>query len=571
MSLLPALDNPDLIRLLPLGGLGEIGRNLMVLESRGKLLIIDCGLMFPDAHMTGVDLILPDIAPILHRREDITAVVLTHGHEDHIGALPYLMEQLGHPPVYASRLTLAMLAGRLKERGIYRASDLHRVDEHSSVEVGPFTLEFFCVAHSIPDALGLAIRTPAGLVIHSGDFKLDPAPVDGRRTDLGRLARYGDEGVLLLMADSTNVEQQGHTASESSVGPHIEAILHRCAGRVIATTFSSNLHRIQQLMDAARGSGRAIALSGRSLETNVAIARSLGILKVPDEALISMKRAKDLPYEHLFVLTTGSQGEPQSSLMRMARAEHNDLELGAGDSVILSSKMIPGNEKAVYSLVNNLLRSGAEVFFEKNAPVHVSGHASREELRTLLQLVRPHYFVPVHGEFRHLHLHSQLGQEMGVPPSNTAVLTNGEALRISANGLNREETLPLATIRVCGRGVGDIGEAEVKARSQMAHYGLLLVLLKLDEQGRPVGRPRLISRGLCGQEQGQAWIAEATQLLCDHLEELPPEIFSSTQLLEDELKRPLKRYFNRKHDRRPLILPLLSRGDELPATLEYKD
>ena len=569
-AFLPPLSNPDLLRILPLGGLGQIGMNLMVLESCGKLLLIDCGLQFPDAQMTGVDLLLPDVSVLRERQGDILAVLLTHGHEDHIGALPFLVEELGRPPVYGSRFTLALLEGRLKERGNYRASALNAVDEHSRLELGPFAVEFFPVAHSMPEGFGLAVETPAGLVIHSGDFKLDPTPLDGRRTDLSRLARYGQQGVLLLLADSTNAEHEGHTPSETSVGPALRQLIAQAKGRVIAATFSSNLHRIQQLADAGRACGRAIAPCGRSLENNLAIGRALGLLQIPEGALVGAKMLRDIPLDHQLLLTTGTQAEAQSSLMRMAREEHTDCRIQEGDTVILSSKMIPGNERAVYGMINDLRRLGAKVYFEKNASVHVSGHAGREELRLLQQLVRPRYFVPVHGEYRHLRLHAELAMDLGLPAERACVIENGEPLLLSENGLQKEAPIALSALRVCGGSVGDILEDQVKHRSQMAHYGLLLVQGELDEDGRPAGL-RLLSRGLCGGQQGRSWMQEARGRLLAHLEELPLETIADPQLLEAEIRRPLKRYFNRTHSRRPLILVLVAGLGQSHAAIDIED
>ncbi len=405
--------HPDSLRLLPLGGLGEIGLNMMALECRGDILLIDCGLMFPEAYMLGIDLVIPDISALAGRTADIRGLVLTHGHEDHIGAIPYLLPKLGFPPIFGTGLTLGLLQGKLEEHGLDSAARLERVYPRQQIDLGSFRVEFFRAAHSIVDGVGMAIRTPAGLVVHTGDFKLDQTPVDNQPTDLAALAGYGQEGVLLLLADSTNVEKEGYTLSERVVGEAFAEILPRCTGQVLIATFSSNIHRIQQAVDAAVACGRKILVNGRSMVANIAIARQLGYLYIPDDALIDLRTLRDLPREKVVILTTGSQGEPLSALSRIAMDDHKQVQVQAGDSVILSSKFIPGNEKAITDMINHLYRRGAEVFYESTSEVHVSGHAAREELKLVLSLVRPRYFVPVHGEYRHLVRHAQLAQNNG--------------------------------------------------------------------------------------------------------------------------------------------------------------
>jgi len=550
--------HPDAVRLLPLGGLGEIGLNMMALECRGKILLIDCGLMFPEAYMLGVDLVLPDVSALVGRQQDICALVLTHGHEDHIGAIPFLLEQLGNPPIYGTGLTLGLLRGKLDEHGLTQRTSLNRVYPRQNVDLDPFQVEFFRVAHSIVDGAGLAIRTPAGLVVHTGDFKLDPTPVDGQPTDLGRLAAYGEEGVLLLLADSTNVEREGYTLSERTVGEAFAEILPRCTGRIILATFSSNIHRIQQAVDAALACGRKILVNGRSMVTNIAIARQLGYLSVPDEALIDLRQMQDLPRAQVLILTTGSQGEPMSALTRIAMDDHKQIALEAGDTVILSSKFIPGNEKAITELINHLYRRGAEVFYETTSEIHVSGHASREELKTVLSLTRPRFFVPVHGEYRHLVKHAQLAREMGVAPEHAVVLENGRPLVVSTNGLRLEERVESGRVFVDGKGVGDVGSMELRDRRHLANHGMVVVLLALGQKsGEIIFGPELLTRGFVPEDGSAGYLEQARAAVREALAEHSLEAVADWEEIRVEVRKALRRFFNRTLQRRPLILPVI--------------
>jgi ribonuclease J len=505
----PAPQHPDTVRILPLGGLGEIGLNMMTFETNGQMLIVDCGLMFPEAYMLGIDLVIPDISTLSDRQTPVTALVLTHGHEDHIGAIPFLLEALGNPPIYGTPLTLGLLRGKLEEHKLIGKADLRPVQPRQSIDLGPFQVEFFRAAHSIVDGCGLAIRTPAGLIVHTGDFKLDPTPVDNQPTDLGRLAAYGEEGVLLLMADSTNVEQPGQTLSERTVGEAFDAILPGCHGRIFIATFSSNIHRIQQVVDAAAKVDRKIFVSGRSMVSNIAIARQLGYLKVPDDMLINLHQMRDLASDRVVVLTTGSQGEPLSALSRIALADHKQLKLEPGDTVILSSKFIPGNEKAISDLINHLYRQGAEVHYETTSEVHVSGHACREELKTVHNLVRPRYFVP-------------------------------------------------GRVFVDGKGVGDVGEMELRDRSHLANHGMVIVFLAMNQSsGEIVSGPDIITRGFVPEEEGATLIEDARQLVCDMLQERSHAVISDWEELRVEVRKTLRRFFNKSMERRPLILPVI--------------
>jgi len=550
--------HPDAVRILPLGGLGEIGLNMLVIEAAGKLLIIDCGLMFPESYMLGIDLVIPDISAIAERAPDIAGLVLTHGHEDHIGAIPFLLEALGNPPIYGSALTLGLLRNKLDEHHLAERAELNTVVPRQSVAIGPFAVEFFRAAHSIVDGCGLAIRTPAGLIVHTGDFKLDPTPVDGQPTDLGRLAAYGEEGVLLLLADSTNVERPGQTLSERTVGEAFQNLLPRCSGRVLLATFSSNIHRIQQVVDAARANGRKIMVSGRSMVANIAIARQLGYLSIPDELLIDLRQMRDLPRDKVLILTTGSQGEPLSSLSRIAMDDHKQISLEKGDTVILSSKFIPGNERAITHLINHLYRRGAEVHYETTSEIHVSGHASQGELKTVQSLVRPRYFVPVHGEYRHLVKHAQLAREMGLPAERAIVLSNGRPLVLSANGHHLEAPVETGRVFIDGKGVGDVGEMELRDRRHLSNHGLVIVFLAINQSsGAIVSGPEIVTRGFVPEDESQALLGEARGLVAATLVEHSRAAVTDWEELRVEVRKTLRRFFNRTIDRRPLILPVI--------------
>jgi len=554
---LPAL-HPDAVRILPLGGLGEIGLNLLAVECRGDIVLIDCGLMFPEAYMLGIDLVVPDIAALAGRSADIKALLLTHGHEDHIGAIPFLLRELGNPPVFGTALTLGLLRTKLEEHGLTGLARLETVRPRELIDLDPFRVEFFRVAHSIVDGCGLALRTPAGLIVHTGDFKLDPTPVDGQITDLGRLAAYGEEGVLLLLADSTNVERPGMTLSERSVGEAFLELVPRSGGMIFVATFSSNIHRIQQICDAAAVAGRKVLVSGRSMVGNIAIARQLGCLRVPDNLFIDLRQMRELPRQEVLVLTTGSQGEPLSSLTRIAMADHKQLELLPGDTVILSAKFIPGNERAITAIINHLCRRGAEVHYETTSEIHVSGHASQEELKTVHSLVRPRYFVPVHGEYRHLAQHARLACSMGMPAERALLLENGQPLTLSANGHRLEPRVETGRVFIDGKGIGDIGEMELRDRRHLANHGLVLVFLALNQStGEIVAGPEIVTRGFVPEAEGQPLLDAARALVCTTLAEHSSEAVAGWEELRVEVRKALQRFFNRTMERRPLILPFI--------------
>ncbi len=557
-SLTPRPLQADAVRILPLGGLGEIGLNMMVIEAAGALLIVDCGLMFPEAYMLGIDLVIPDISAITSRREAIAGIVLTHGHEDHIGAIPFLVEALGCPPIYGSPLTLGLLANKLEEHHLRSRVECRSVKVREAIDIGPFKVEFFRAAHSIVDGCGLAIRTSAGLIVHTGDFKLDPTPVDNQPTDLGRLAAYGEEGVLLLLADSTNVENTGQTLSERTVGEAFNELMPHCTGKIIVATFSSNIHRIQQVINAAVLAGRKVMVSGRSMVSNIAIARQLGYLHIPDDVLVDLRQVRDLPPRRVLILTTGSQGEPLSSLSRIAMDDHKQISIAPGDTVILSSKFIPGNERSITHLINHLYRRGAEVHYETTSEIHVSGHASQNELKTVLNLVRPQYFVPVHGEYRHLVKHAQLARSMGWQEDRAIVISNGTPLVLSANGWHIEPRVDTGRVFIDGKGVGDVGEMELRDRRHLANHGLVIVFLALNQSsGDIVSGPEIITRGFVPEEESQELLSEARQLVCEMLAEHSRMAMTDWEELRVEVRKTLRRLFNKTMDRRPLILPII--------------
>ena len=548
------------IRLLPFGGLGEIGMNMMGIEYDGKILLIDCGLMFPEAYMFGIDLVLPDISLLEERQQDIVGLLLTHGHEDHIGAIPFLCRKLGQPAIYGTTLTLGLLRSKLKEFELDREVTLETLIPREIVSLGPFSVEPYRAAHSIVDGVGLIINTPAGRIIHTGDFKIDQTPVDGQNTDLARLAEVGDEGVLLLMADSTNVENEGYTLSERTVGKVLDELIPACPKRVIVATFSSNIHRIQQIADSAQLAGRKILVNGRSMVNNISIARQLGYLRIPDEQFIELRDLRELPPEEVLIITTGSQGEPLSALMRIATGDHKKIALEEGDTVILSSKFIPGNEKAISDLINNLYRRGAEVFYEKTSEIHVSGHASQEELKLIHNLVRPRYFVPIHGEYRHLVKHTQLAMAMGLPRENSMVIENGQSLEVGPDHFALGEPFETGRVFVDGKGVGDVGNMELRDRRHLANHGMVIVMLAINQStGSIVHGPDIFTKGFIPEEaeESEVLLEDARLAVCEVLDEFSIEIVSDWEELRVEVRKALRRLFNKRMARRPLILPVI--------------
>jgi ribonuclease J len=545
---------PATLRIIPLGGLGEIGMNLMVYEYGDEAIIADCGMMFPDAATLGVDVIVPDMTYLFDRPERVKAVFLTHGHEDHIGAVPFLVEQV-HVPVYGMPLTLGFVRDKLEEFGIEDV-DLRPFMPRDVVDAGVFRVEGIQVTHSIVDALGLAIRTPVGTLIHTGDFKIDHTPVDGKRTDLARFAAYGEEGVLALMSDSTNALVPGHGPSEKSVGNSLVNIFANLTGRIIVTTFASHIHRVQQIVDAARKHKRKVFLIGRSLVDNAETAERLGYLRIPREQRPGANaKPSDYADHEVLILTTGTQGEPSSALSRMAIGEHKSVEIQKGDVVILSARTIPGNERAVSHVIDNLYRRGAEVLNWENASVHVSGHACEEELKLMLNVTRPKFFIPIHGTLRHLIHHARLAKSVGVP--HGIVITNGQVAEIAGDEIRvLEERVPYGKVFIDSE-AEEVPEVVVRDRKHLAEDGFVIVVVAIDSTGLVGREPEIITRGLLHVDESQDILAEVRAQLVQMLHACGPDELRDSDLVQEKMRALLKRYFRKSMGRRPMILPVI--------------
>ncbi len=542
------------VRIVPLGGLGEIGMNMVLLETAEDTLVIDAGLMFPEEEMLGIDLVLPEITHLLEHAERVRGIFLTHGHEDHTGGLPYLLKQLP-VPVYGSALSLGLVQEKLREFEL--EADLRTVRPGERVALGDFRVECIRVSHSIPDALALAVTTPAGLVLHTGDFKFDPQPVDGNLTDRNRLAALGDEGVLALLSDSTNADRPGATPSESGIGPTLEQLFRAAPRRIIVACFASNIHRIQQVLDVAHRLGKRVAVNGKSMTANVRIASELGYLRVPPDTLIRLDELKHLPPESGVILTTGSQGEPLSAIARMAVGEHKQLEVEAGDTVVFSARVIPGNEQSIARTVNHLFKRGARVVTEETSPgVHVSGHPSRDELRLMLDLVRPRYFVPVHGEYRHLHWHAELAREVSHPPEQIFILEDGDILELRPSEGEVIGRAPAGRVLVDGKGVGDVGETVLRDRLHLAQGGMVIVVIGFDKNGTVVAGPDLISRGVADPPD-EALFEQARQLIIEVLDGISVEEKTDWALIKQRVRSVLRKFLQKSIERRPMILPVI--------------
>ncbi len=542
------------LRIIPLGGLGEIGKNMMLFEYGEDLIAVDAGLMFPEEDMLGVDLVIPDISYILDHRHGLKALFITHGHEDHTGALPYILRRV-NPPIYCTPLTADLIAVKLKEARLLDKTDLHRIHPGEHVQVGCFDVEPFGVAHSVPDSVGLAIRTPVGTVVHTGDFKLDHTPVMGQPTDLGRLAQLGSEGVLLLLSDSTYVEMAGYTPSEQVVGTSLLNIMSSSEGRVIVATFASLISRVQQVIDAAYATGRRVFVTGRGMLDNVNMAVEKGYLTVPDGVLAGVGELRRLPHNEIAVVSTGSQGEPTSALTRMANRDHAHIKIVPGDTVVLSATAIPGNEALVYRTVDNLFRLGARVLYNRIADVHVRGHAAQEELKIVLSLVQPQYFVPVHGEYRHLVLHAQLAQSMGVPEENTFVLADGDVLEIDEKRAHVAGHIPADYVYVDGLGVGDIDHVVLRDRQHLASDGMIVVVIAVDKRsGRVVGRPDVVSRGFVDVEESEELLERTRDMVVAALE--GSNHIAEWGVVHSKVKEAVAKFLYQETRRRPMVLPV---------------
>jgi len=544
------------LRFFALGGLGEIGKNMYIFEYGDDILVVDCGLMFPDGDMFGIDFVIPDVTYLREHRDNVRAVVITHAHEDHIGGLPYVLPELPGVPVYASTLARGLLGAKLKERHLVD-HPMHSLEPGDRISIGPFEVEPFRIGHSIPDAMGLAIHTPLGVIVHTGDFKFDHTPVDGRLSDFHTLARLGEEGVLLLISDSTRAESPGYTPSERTVGEAFHEIMEPLDGRVIVATFASNIARVQQVFDAAAAFDRKVSVVGRSMEQNVRIATDLGYLQYPASQLVAKDQIKNIPARDLVIATTGSQGEPMSGLARMANRDHRWVDIQPGDTVIVSASPIPGNEEYVARTIDNLFKNGANVYYDTIRRAHVSGHASQEELKLMIGLTRPQHFVPMHGEFRMLVQHGRLAAEMGVLPGNIFIIENGQPVEFRADGsARRGAPIPAGYVFVDGLSVGEIGDVVLRDRRALASDGMFLVVVTVDKQsGHVVGSPEVVTRGFV-DDLSDPIVAGAVERVIGAIAH-PGEHTSEVALLKSEIKDSLSRYLYDQTKRRPMVFPVI--------------
>ena len=544
------------LKVIPLGGLSEIGKNMMVLEYQEDIIVIDAGLMFPEEDMLGVDLVIPDISYLMERRDRIKGMLVTHGHEDHIGALPYVLPQLD-VPIYCTQLTQGLISVKLKERKALAKASLNVVPPGGRVTLGCFQIEFFPVCHSIPDAVGLIINTPVGTIVHSGDFKLDFTPVSGNPTDLSRLAQVGREGVLLLLSDSTYAELPGYTPSERVVGEALDHIMAEAPGRVIITTFSSLISRIQQVIDSAAKYERRVFVVGRNMTNIVRMAVELGYLRAPDGLLGRLDELKDMPHDKIVFVTTGSQGEPTSALVRIANRDHHQLHIVPGDTVAISATPVPGNEALVAKTMDNLLRQGANVVYNSMAPVHVHGHASQEELKLMLNVVKPKYFVPIHGEYRHLSLHAKLAESIGIPRTDIFLMDDGDVLEIGPQTAKVTGKVSSSNVYVDGLSVGDIGTVVLRDRKMLSRDGMVVVIIAINRQtGKLVGRPDIVSRGFVDTRESKEMLDESRDLVARVLDR-GGDHPAQWSFVNVKVRDTLNKFYYEQTKRRPMILPFM--------------
>lgn len=543
------------LKVVPLGGMREIGKNMTALEYGNEIIVIDCGMSFPDDEMYGIDIVIPDFTYLIENAKKIRGVIITHGHEDHIGAVPYLIEKLD-VPIYGTPLPLALIKRKLEEHGL--KGRLHRVHAGAKIRLGKFTVEAIRTTHSVADAIALCIETPIGRVFHTGDFKIDYTPVDGEPINLAKLAEIGKKGVLLMMSDSTNATREGYTRSEKLVGDTLETLFAASKKRMIIATFSSNVHRIQKIIDLAVENKRKVAVSGRSMENVVSIAEELGYIRIPKGTLLDINKTKKIPDKELVIITTGSQGEPMSALTRMAKADHKAIEIKPGDQVILSSTPIPGNEKLVSNVVNMLFERGAEVIYSDIAETHVSGHACQEELKLVLSLIKPRYFMPVHGEFRHLKAHANLGEEMGIKKEKIFLLENGDCLELTGRRARQlQGVVQSGGVMVDGLGVGDVGNIVLRDRKLLSESGLIVIVASIDGATHEVvSGPDIISRGFVYVRENEDLIVQAQKVAVKAMEKCKSQNIEDWNAIKNTLRDDLKRFIYNKTERNPVILPI---------------
>lgn len=544
------------VAIIPLGGLGEIGKNMMAIRYGENILLIDSGLTFPEEEMLGIDIVIPDITYLVENKNMLRGILLTHGHEDHIGSLPYVLRQI-NVPVYGTKLTLGLLNHKLKEHRIDNVK-LNTVKPRDTIQVGPFRIDFIKVSHSIPDAVGLAIHTPVGTIVHTGDFKIDQTPVDGEVTDFYKLAQLGERGVLVMLSDSTNVERAGYTLSEKAVGKTFEETFGEAKERIIVATFASNVHRLQQVILAAHKYERKVAVIGRSMLNVVTIASDLGYLQIPEGTLIELDEAARLPKDKLVMLCTGSQGEPMSALTRIAMSDHRQVEIVPGDTVIISANPIPGNEKTVSRVIDMLFKRGAKVIYESVSGIHVSGHPSQEELKLMFNLLKPKFFIPVHGEHRMLVKHAELAQEMGIPRENTFVAENGMILEFSKKHGRVAGRVPAGRVLVDGLGVGDVGNIVLRDRKQLSQDGILIVVVTISkENGLVLAGPDIVSRGFVYVRESEKLMEDARDKVKNALEKCSERNIKEWSSIKSQVRDVLGKFLFEKTRRRPMILPII--------------
>ena len=547
----------SILKIIPLGGLGEIGMNMMVFEYGDTMFVVDSGLMFPEDYMLGVDFVIPNLDYIRQNRSKVAAIVLTHAHEDHIGALPYLLREV-NVPVFGTPFTLGLVRHKLEELDLFSGTALHEIFPAEKLRLGPFELEFIRVGHSVVDGLGMAIHSPRGLLVHTGDYKIGYGAAGSMTTDLNKFAAFGEKGVLALLSDSTNVEKEGYTISDREIGQTLDRIISEHHGRVIVALFASNVARIQLIVDIARNKAKKIVFDGRSIEVSVKIAKSLGHLTIPDTMEISIDQVPDFSDDEIIIITTGSQGEPMSALARMASGIHKQVKIKPGDTVILSSKFIPGNEKAIGKIINSLYRKGADVIYEKISDIHVSGHAFREELKLMINLTKPEYFIPVHGEFRHLILHSRLAQDVGIAQDNILLAENGQVIEFTKAGGRLNGNVPTGRVLIDGKGVGDVGRSVLRERRVLSEEGLVAVTMAFDEEtGIIVYGPEIVSRGFVFETETGHLLEDAQCVILEVVEEIAPEISNRVDKIRSRIQTALRQYFFFTIGRRPVILPFI--------------
>ena len=545
------------VKIIPLGGVNEIGKNLTAIEYKNDIVVIDCGLKFPDEDMFGIDLVIPDITYLIKNKEKVSGIFLTHGHEDHIGALPYVLKQL-NVPVYGTKLTLGIVETKLKEHGLLSSTELIRVKPRDVIRLNSVSVEFIKTNHSIADSVAIAVHTPLGVVLHTGDFKIDYTPIDGELMDFARFAELGKKGVLVMMADSTNVEKQGYTKSERIVGESLTRIFGKTKGRIIIATFASNIHRIQQIIDAATVYGRKVAVSGRSMENIINVAIELGYIEVAENTLVPIDAINKYNNDQIVIITTGSQGEPMSALSRMASAEHKKVNIVEGDTIIISATPIPGNEKLVSKIVNQLFKKGAEVIYGSAENIHVSGHACQEELKLMQTLIKPKNFIPVHGEYRHLKQHGELAIKLGLNPKNVVIPEVGNIIEVNRSGIRKSGTVISGQIFVDGLGVGDVGNIVLRDRKHLSQDGILTVVVTLSKDNKTiVAGPDIISRGFVYVRESEGLIDEAREIVRNTLLECEEKNVTDWATLKSNVRDELRSYLYEKTKRKPMILPII--------------